>query len=83
MKCIACGKESRVMMTYQNAEPITRRRRKCMECDFRFTTREKPAEKDVKLAKTYVPIKDRNPLRPAKIDSLSQLWYNGSPSTDT
>jgi len=41
MKCIECEGPTEVLATYQNADGITKRRRKCWACNFRFTTRER------------------------------------------
>jgi transcriptional regulator NrdR family protein len=41
MKCVQCGKSTKVMTTYNNENGSIRRRRRCLECDYRFTTREK------------------------------------------
>jgi len=40
MKCPECNGVTEVLVTYQNADNSTRRRRKCMDCAIRFTTRE-------------------------------------------
>lgn len=42
MKCVKCGYATRVTTTYQNADQTTKRRRECIDCGFRFTTREHP-----------------------------------------
>jgi transcriptional regulator NrdR family protein len=41
MKCIECEAATEVMNTYQNADGVTKRRRKCTICNARFTTRER------------------------------------------
>lgn len=50
MKCIECEGPTEVMNTYQNADGATKRRRKCIVCKARFTTRERadgrPVDKD-------------------------------------
>lgn len=46
MKCIACGYTTFVSTTYQNVDNTTKRRRYCVKCMFRFTTREKAEDKD-------------------------------------
>jgi transcriptional regulator NrdR family protein len=74
MNCIKCGAETRVTTTYQNANGITRRRRICLSCDFRFTTREKADENDVERART--PTEGREEVE--GVDSLSRVWYNPS-----
>jgi len=76
MNCIKCGEDTRVTTTYQNANGVTRRRRICIFCDLRFTTREKADERDVERAQTSEP-----PKKTAEgVDSLSQAWYNSSPT---
>jgi transcriptional regulator NrdR family protein len=40
MKCIECNGRTTVTTTYQNEDGRTKRRRKCLSCGFRFTTRE-------------------------------------------
>lgn len=59
MKCIECGGRTTVTTTYQNEDGRTKRRRKCLSCGFRFTTREHaesniPEEIDVKASKPQV-----------------------------
>jgi DNA-directed RNA polymerase subunit RPC12/RpoP len=68
MNCIKCGEDTRVTTTYQNANGITRRRRTCNHCEFRFTTRERPEMPES-------PEDGKNGL-----DNLSHVWYNGSPT---
>ena len=68
MNCIKCGEDTRVTTTYQNANGITRRRRTCNHCEFRFTTRERPEIPES-------PEDEREGL-----DNLSHVWYNGSPT---
>jgi transcriptional regulator NrdR family protein len=41
MKCIECEGATEVLATYQNADGVTKRRRKCSICNARFTTRER------------------------------------------
>lgn len=77
MKCIKCQARTTVSTTYQNSINITRRRRICLSCDFRFTTRESPDAKDVARATAPVP----KPKPPKGVDRLSHAWYNGGPST--
>lgn len=50
MKCVVCGGRTVVTSTYQNADGLTKRRRECSECNYRFTTREKPEKAGVELA---------------------------------
>jgi transcriptional regulator NrdR family protein len=73
MNCIKCGEDTRVATTYQNVNGVTRRRRICNFCDFRFTTREKADERDVERAEIAEGEKEG-------IDELSQAWYNPSPT---
>lgn len=50
MKCIFCGKETKV--TDKRESPGgTRRRRECLKCKKRFTTYEKPEKKDIIVVK--------------------------------
>lgn len=53
MKCVACNGRTVVSSTYQNADGITKRRRECAECNYRFTTREKPEKAGVELAQGW------------------------------
>lgn len=39
--------------TYQNESGVTKRRRECVDCNYRFTTREKPEMAGVELAKGW------------------------------
>ena len=50
MKCVVCGGRTVVTSTYQNADGLTKRRRECGVCNYRFTTREKPEKNGVELA---------------------------------
>ena len=68
MNCIKCGEETRVTTTYQNANGVTRRRRTCNHCEFRFTTRER--------AEMPESLEDEK----KGLDNLSQVWYNSSPT---
>jgi transcriptional regulator NrdR family protein len=77
MNCIKCGEDTRVTTTYQNANGITRRRRICTHCEFRFTTREKADERDVERAEMFEPSKAK---KKGGVDTLSQAWYNSSPT---
>lgn len=77
MNCIKCGEDTRVTTTYQNANGITRRRRICTHCEFRFTTREKADERDVERAEMPEP---SNAKKKGGVDTLSQAWYNSSPT---
>jgi transcriptional regulator NrdR family protein len=76
MNCIKCGEETRVTTTYQNANGITRRRRTCNHCEFRFTTRERPDERDMERAEMPEPPEDEH----RGLDNLSQAWYNVPPT---
>ena len=49
MRCVKCAGDTRVLTTYQNEDGRVRRRRHCLECDFRFTTREHPEVEGVEL----------------------------------
>ena len=53
MKCVACGYTTMVTTTYQNVNNTTKRRRYCLKCMFRFTTREIPEEKDQKRVEAW------------------------------
>ena len=75
MNCIKCGECTRVTTTYQNANGVTRRRRICLFCDFRFTTREKADERDIERAEML-----EAPQEKEGVDRLSQAWYNSSPT---
>ncbi len=44
MRCVSCSGDTRVTTTYQNAVNTVRRRRECLECGIRFTTREAQME---------------------------------------
>ena len=68
MNCIKCGEDTRVTTTYQNANGVTRRRRTCNHCEFRFTTRER--------AEMPESLEDEK----KGLDNLSQVWYNSSPT---
>ena len=70
MICPKCGGSTKVMTTYQNENNSTRRRRRCMECDFRFTTRENVAPPEEQLYPYGV-----------RIDSLSHPCYNQGSET--
>lgn len=74
MNCIKCGEPTRVSTTYQNDNNSTRRRRICLVCDFRFTTREFPEQKDIEKAESEKKEKPKKETK--KVDSLSQAWYN-------
>ena len=50
MKCIYCGKSTRVTDKRESPEG-TRRRRECLKCKKRFTTYEKPYEKEIIIVK--------------------------------
>ena len=50
MKCIFCGKETRVTDKRESPEG-TRRRRECLKCKKRFTTYEKPEKKEIIVVK--------------------------------
>ena len=65
MKCAKCTGPTEVLVTYQNADNSTRRRRKCMECGIRFTTREHLEPGSVTERKEE-----------GGIDKESHPWYN-------
>lgn len=71
MKCLRCRGVTNVTTTYQNENGTTRRRRQCLECDFRFTTRENPDPRDVERAKLPEPVK-----KPKKVagEDLQRAW---------
>jgi transcriptional repressor NrdR len=50
MKCIYCGKSTHVTDKRESQEG-TRRRRECLKCRKRFTTYEKPYEKEIVVVK--------------------------------
>ncbi len=50
MKCKFCGEETKVTDKRESPEG-TRRRRECLKCKKRFTTYEKPEEKDIIVVK--------------------------------
>lgn len=50
MECIFCGSETKVTDKRHSPEG-TRRRRECLKCKKRFTTYEKPEEKDIIVVK--------------------------------
>ena len=50
MKCIYCGKDTHVT-DKREAPDGTRRRRECLKCKKRFTTYEKPFERDIIIVK--------------------------------
>jgi len=50
MKCIFCGKETRVTDKRESPDG-TRRRRECLKCKKRFTTYEKPENKEIIIVK--------------------------------
>jgi transcription elongation factor Elf1 len=89
MNCVKCGEATNVSTTYQNSNNTTRRRRICLHCDFRFTTRENAEEADVQRAEKergsgIVAAVAKNGLgRKKGVDRLSHAWYNPSPTNDT
>ena len=50
MKCIFCGSDTKVTDKRESPEG-TRRRRECLKCEKRFTTYEKPIQKDIIVVK--------------------------------
>lgn len=75
MKCLRCRDFTHVTTTYQNENGVTRRRRQCLKCGFRFTTRETPDLKDVERAKKPDPIKQEK--RSSGVD-LQRTWFKKS-----
>lgn len=59
-------------MTYQNVDNSTRRRRKCVECGIRFTTREHLEPSSITERKEE-----------EGIDKESHPWYNVRFQSDT
>jgi hypothetical protein len=51
MNCISCNGETAVLDKRDSIDNVTRRRRKCLECGFRFTTRETADEVKVPTPK--------------------------------
>ena len=49
MRCVKCAGDTRVLTTYQNEDGRVRRRRVCIDCEYRFTTREHPEVEGVEL----------------------------------
>ena len=94
MNCVKCGEATNVSTTYQNSNNTTRRRRICLHCDFRFTTRENAEEKDMLRAEkergsevVAAFLRDseaalvRGAVRRKKgVDKVSHAWYNSSPT---
>ena len=85
MNCIKCGEGTNVSTTYQNSNNTTRRRRICLHCDFRFTTRENAEDKDVQRAYqergAVVKKEHEDGLGARKgVDRLSHAWYNPTPT---
>ena len=66
MKCPFCGKDNDKVIDSRGVEDAhsIRRRRKCLECDRRFTTYERVAEVDIKVVKKNG---ERSPFRPDKL----------------
>lgn len=83
MNCIKCGEGTSVSTTYQNVNGVTRRRRICLHCDFRFTTREAPDSGDVERAEREKKAPNRSDRREKGVDRLSHAWYNPSPANAT
>lgn len=72
MKCLRCGARTDVTTTYQNQINITRRRRECLKCGFRFTTRETPDPRDVVLARMPESTPEK-PVAPGA--ALAAAWH--------
>jgi transcriptional regulator NrdR family protein len=83
VNCIKCGEGTSVSTTYQNVNGVTRRRRICLHCDFRFTTREAPDSGDVERAEREKKAPNRSDRREKGVDRLSHAWYNPSPTNAT
>jgi len=64
MKCAKCTGSTEVLVTYQNADNSTRRRRKCIECGIRFTTRE------------HMEPGTATELKVEGVDTEPHPWYN-------
>ena len=77
MNCVKCGEATNVSTTYQNSNNTTRRRRICLHCDFRFTTRENAEEADVQRAQQE---RGAEIVGKKGVDRLSRAWYNSSPT---
>ena len=84
MKCLYCGKETRVTDKRESPEG-TRRRRECLKCKKRFTTYEKPEKKEIivvkkdgrrekysrdKIKNGVIKACDKRPISIEKIDKL-------------
>jgi len=83
VNCIKCGEATNVSTTYQNSNNTTRRRRICLHCDFRFTTRESAEDKDLLRADQERGASVVAEYKREKgVDRLSHAWYN-PPPTDT
>jgi len=84
VNCVKCGEATNVSTTYQNSNNTTRRRRICLHCDFRFTTRENAEEADVQRAQqergAEVVEKYKDNLGKKGVDRLSHAWYNSTPT---
>lgn len=70
MKCVKCGARSCVTLTYQNQNNTVKRRRECLECQHRFTTREIATTEKISVKEAVAASKEHS------IDRLHQLWYN-------
>ena len=66
MKCPFCGFDNDKVIDSRGVEAghAIRRRRRCIECDRRFTTYERVAEVDIKVVKKNG---ERHPFRPDKL----------------
>ncbi len=66
MKCPFCGLDNDKVIDSRGGEDghAIRRRRRCLECDRRFTTYERVAEVDIKVVKKNG---ERHPFRPDKL----------------
>jgi len=85
VNCVKCGETTSVSTTYQNSNNTTRRRRICLHCDFRFTTRESAEDADVQRAQqergAVIKKEYEDNLGKRKgVDRLSHAWYNSTPT---
>ena len=60
MLCPACRKDTKVLETRLNGEGLFRRRRQCLNCDYRFTTLE---IEDIKLTKVRKEVSDEQEVK--------------------
>lgn len=60
MRCPACQHDTKVLETRLTGEGLFRRRRKCLNCDYRFTTLE---IEDIKLTKVRKEVSDESEVK--------------------